>query len=180
MSAFKKADKRLKDLRKDANEMDPEKYRAKQLDIMSDFNRKYNNSKQRRSSYTSSADEEDTFIVEDEEGDDESVPQFRDGGVVRRYQDGGLIAQGNIDLRKRPVVKNPDGSISTVKSRSFGTDDGEVLIPLVSNDGRIMTDDEAFDQYRKTGKHLGIFKTPEAATAYAKRLHEEQEKEYVK
>ena len=99
---------------------------------------------------------------------------------VRRYQDGGIVAQGNIDLRKRPVVKNPDGSISTVKSRSFGTDKDEVLIPLVSNDGRIMTDDEAFDQYRKTGKHLGIFKTPAAATAYAKRLHEEQEKEYVK
>lgn len=118
---------------------------------------------------------------EDEEGgDEEYVPQFRTGGVVRRYQDGGIVAQGNIDLRKRPVVKNPDGSISTVKSRSFGTDKGEVLIPLVSNDGRIMTDDEAFDQYRKTGKHLGIFKTPAAATAYAKRLHEEQEKEYVK
>jgi hypothetical protein len=71
MSAFKKADKRLKDLRKDANEMDPEKYRAKQLDIMSDFNRKYNNSKQRRSSYTSSADEEEEdFIAEEEEGDE--------------------------------------------------------------------------------------------------------------
>jgi hypothetical protein len=117
---------------------------------------------------------------EEEGGDEEYVPQFRTGGVVRRYQDGGIVAQGNIDLRKRPVVKNPDGSISTVKSRSFGTDKGEVLIPLVSNDGRIMTDDEAFDQYRKTGKHLGIFKTPAAATAYAKRLHEEQEKEYVK
>jgi hypothetical protein len=71
MSAFKKADKRLKDLRKDANEMDPEKYRAKQLDIMSDFNRKYNNSKQRRSSYTPSADEEEEdYIPEEEEGDE--------------------------------------------------------------------------------------------------------------
>jgi hypothetical protein len=71
MSAFKKADKKLKDLRKDANEMDPEEYRAKQLRIMSDFNRKYNNSKQRRSSYSTTEDEEDTFIPEEgEEGEE--------------------------------------------------------------------------------------------------------------
>ena len=125
--------------------------------------------------FTDLQDEED-----DEEGDEEPVAQFRDGGVVRRYQDGGLIKQGNIDLHKRPVVKNSDGSISTVKSRSFGFDEGEVLLPLVSDDGKIMTDDEAVNQYRKTRRHLGIFKTPEAANAYAIMLHKEQEKEYVK
>jgi hypothetical protein len=71
VSAYKKADKKLKDLRKDANEMDPEEYRAKQLRIMSDFNRKYNNSKQRRSSYLSSVDEEEEdFIAEEEEGEE--------------------------------------------------------------------------------------------------------------
>jgi hypothetical protein len=71
VSAFKKADKKLKDLRKDANEMDPEEYKTKQLRIMSDFNRKYNNSKQRRSSYSATEDEEDTFIPEEgEEGEE--------------------------------------------------------------------------------------------------------------
>jgi hypothetical protein len=70
MNAFKKADKKLKDLRKDADEMDPEEYRAKQLRIMSEFNRKYNNSKQRRSSYSTTEDEEDTFILEEEEGEE--------------------------------------------------------------------------------------------------------------
>jgi hypothetical protein len=124
--------------------------------------------------------EEDFPDLEDDEADQEDVPQFRDGGLVRGYRKGGLITSGNIDLHKRPMVKNPDGSISTVKSRSFGFDEGEVLLPLVSDNGRIMTDDEAVDQYRRTGRHLGIFSTPEAANAYAIKLHKEQEKEYVK
>lgn len=45
MSAYKEAEKELKDLRKDANEMDPKEYKAEQLRIMSDFNRTYNDVK---------------------------------------------------------------------------------------------------------------------------------------
>lgn len=87
----------------------------------------------------------------------------------------GLIEPGNIDLTHRPDVANADGSHSSVRSMSFEDNGQEILVPTVPEDGsHIMTDDEAIEQYRRTGKHLGKFKTPDAATRYAERLHEQQ------
>lgn len=84
------------------------------------------------------------------------------------------FGRGNIDLNSRPIVRNQDGTVSTVRSMSFGENGQEVLIPTVSEDGRIMTDDEAILQYQNTGKFLGKFDTPEEATRYAEQLHQQQ------
>ena len=91
----------------------------------------------------------------------------------------GLLEKGNIDIHSRPVVKNPDGSISTVRSMSTNIDGREVLIPTVSDEGRIMSDDEAIDNFMRTGKHLGMFDNPDDATSYAENLHNEQANEYL-
>lgn len=92
----------------------------------------------------------------------------------------GMVSPGNTDLSQRPIVKNPDGSISTVRSMSFQNNNGqEVLIPTVADDGsRVLSDQEAMEQYGRTRKHLGIFSNPEDATAYAESLHNDQEKLY--
>lgn len=109
------------------------------------------------------------------------------GGVSRasEYYGGdvgsvkGMTQQGNINLMNRPKVQNEDGSVSTVRTISVGTDEGEVLLPTVSDDGKLLTDDEAIALYEKTGKHLGIFDNPDDATAYAEQLHNQQEQLYV-
>lgn len=90
----------------------------------------------------------------------------------------GLLEQGNIDLNNRPVVQNDDGTISTVRTISVNLEGQEVLIPTVADDGRIMPEDEAVKQYQETGRHFGKFDTPEHATEFAERLHEQQANQY--
>jgi hypothetical protein len=91
----------------------------------------------------------------------------------------GLLSAGNIDLSKRPVVKNPDGSVSTVRSMSFNEDGREILVPTVSPDGQLLDEDQAIDLYHRTGQHLGMFDNPDDATAYAQTLHSQQEQMYA-
>jgi|SRR5882724_1433341 len=93
-------------------------------------------------------------------------------------KDSGLVEAGNIDLLHRPIVKNADGTISTVRSMSFGEGGHEILVPTVSPEGKILSNKEAVDLYHKTGAHLGKFSTPDAATKYAESLHNDQAKLY--
>ena len=87
------------------------------------------------------------------------------------------VTPGNIDLRNRPMVRNPDGSISTVRSGSFGTDSGTLLLPTVVGN-RVVSDDEAWDNYQQTGQNLGTFRNHADADMFARWLHEQQRKFY--
>jgi hypothetical protein len=87
----------------------------------------------------------------------------------------GLLDAGNINLANRPSVWNPEGGYSTVYSMSFQDGDKHVLLPLVTDDGKIESPDQAIARYRSTGRHLGTFATAELADDYAERLHKQQE-----
>jgi hypothetical protein len=95
-------------------------------------------------------------------------------GAAQPLSGPGMLTAGNIDLDHRPHIQTPEGKTATVRSASFNIDGNEVLLPTVSDDGRLLSNDQALEQYRKTGKMLGIFDTPEHATDYAQRLHEAQ------
>lgn len=82
-------------------------------------------------------------------------------------------SKGNIDLKNRPVVKNADGTVSTVRSITVGYDDGYYVLPTVI-DGKIVSNKEAEEHFEQTGEYLGRFKTQEEADYYAEKLHNKE------
>jgi conjugative element/phage-associated large polyvalent protein len=95
-------------------------------------------------------------------------------GTGQRADVPGLLEPGTVDLYQQPRVPNPDGSISTVDSISVNLEGREVLLPRVTPDGRhLTTPEEAVAEYQQTGRHLGIFDTPEHATTFATQVHED-------
>lgn len=94
--------------------------------------------------------------------------------------DEGLLEPGNINLKNRPKVKNDDGSFSTVRSISVNMDGKEVLIPTISDDGKLLSNEDAIRNFKETGKNLGKFKDIDSANNYAEKLHNEQANYYAK
>ena len=80
------------------------------------------------------------------------------------------VISGNLPLEVRWRAPNADGSISTVRTISIGTDKGEVLIPTVYGN-KILSNEAAIQRFQKTGENFGTFGTVDDANAYAEWLH---------
>lgn len=90
----------------------------------------------------------------------------------------GQLIAGNIDLSRRPSVPNPEGGLSTVFSESSNQGGQEVLYPRVVN-GQILSSDDAWQHYLKTGEHLGKFATVPAAEQMGQMVHRQQEQDPI-
>jgi len=94
-------------------------------------------------------------------------------------QMGGNYGKGNIDLNNRNVYIHPDGkAISSLESFSINSDGKEILIPKITKEGRVLSDEEAIEHWRKTGENLGQFNSVEDANKYAIDLERRQEAYY--
>lgn len=85
---------------------------------------------------------------------------------------------GNINLKKRKVVHNKDGTISTERSITIDEDKYSVVIPTVVN-GKIVSNKAAIAHYKKTGQHLGKYPSRAAAEIAAQQIHEQQARRYT-
>ncbi len=107
-----------------------------------------------------------------------------------------LIRQGNLDLRKRPVVhfgkgmteanstpaarrqwspdQFPPGSVGTEFSVTVSLDDNLYIIPTIF-DGKLHSSEEALEHFKRTRQHMGIFRSTDdgirESSAYAEQLH---------
>lgn len=106
--------------------------------------------------------------------------QINEADNVGIAADNGQVIPGNIDLNTRPRVKRANGKISTVDTIGIGFDGLEYVIPRISDDGKVLTNDQAVALFKKTKKHLGAFKTKEEANAFAQLLHESEASKLVK
>lgn len=106
-----------------------------------------------------------------------SFQRFLD--VLRASDKPNLLNQdivGDFDLNLFTPYKNPDGSLSTVRSMSFSDGNGkEILIPTVIA-GESLTPEEAVQKYRETGLKLGTFDSVDEANAFAETLHQKEER----
>lgn len=82
--------------------------------------------------------------------------------------------EGNIDLKTRPIVSNPDGTKSTVRSIVIGEDNIYVVIPTVVGNA-VVPNQQAVNYYKETGLHLGKFGKLSEAEVYSLALHYLQE-----
>ena len=91
------------------------------------------------------------------------------------------VEMGNIDLSNREPIRLNDGSSATIRSISGLVDGKEVLIPTIGPKGENWDPsteegrNAAWDEYFKTGKHLGKFNNAEEANVFAEWLHEQEE-----
>lgn len=109
----------------------------------------------------------------------EDIPAFKTWAPQGPTRAPGMVNPGTIDLTKRPAVHFPDGSAGSLYTYNTpiesGKDKGKwIVTPGITPDGKVLTEDQAYDRAMRTGQHLGIFDSEKNSESYATFLHMKQ------
>jgi hypothetical protein len=115
-----------------------------------------------------------TELIRKLKGMFDSKPKFDvDVGPVEELKYG-AVEPPTIDLKNRPEHRMPDGSVATVRSMGIEHDGKHALLPTISHEGKIWSDDEAFDNYMKTNEHMGLYPDDETTDKAGELIHQDQ------
>lgn len=86
----------------------------------------------------------------------------------------GIVEVGNVNLIDRPGLPGIEkGAWGNIFTGTHELEGGKIaLLPHIVN-GVKLSGKEAFDHYKKTGEHAGIFESEASADAFDKQLHED-------
>jgi hypothetical protein len=84
---------------------------------------------------------------------------------------GGRVVAPNLDINRRPVIQNQDGSISTFRGTTVEQDGVHYVVPGMT-DTQPLSLEQSKAQFQNTGQHFGGFASEDEAQAFAKALHE--------
>lgn len=105
---------------------------------------------------------------------DELLKQLVGGDDPAGHNPYGALEAPTLNMDRRPYVENDDGSTSTVRSMGINENGKEILIPTVSQQGWVMGDDQAVDEYHRTGEHMGVYDSPAASDRAGEGFHQDQ------
>ena len=103
---------------------------------------------------------------------EKKIRQYPDGTKkVKTYDESKAPKKGKLLLPdvNRPSYKNKEGKTVSEAKITVGFDDGEYVLPTVI-DGKQLTEEQAIQEFERTGLHMGKYKnTQEAVEASKKR-----------
>jgi hypothetical protein len=89
-------------------------------------------------------------------------------------------SEGNIDVSSRKTIKLSNGEIELFKPMAFRNAGKVIVVPTITEGGKLLTESGAINKYFETGMHLGIFDDMSEAKVRIEQLEKERFKDTPK
>jgi hypothetical protein len=89
-------------------------------------------------------------------------------------------SEGNIDVSSRKTIKLSNGEVELFKPMAFRNAGKVIVVPTITEGGKLLTESGAINKYFETGMHLGIFDDMSEAKVRIEQLEKERFKDTPK